>query len=421
LLAVLRRLPPPAPGSLIGAVQAALDASDAGALRELGDSAQPLVAAVATYALSSALADAGDEAGALSAARRMLKLLGEDGYPWLRAVAHARIGEFCLRLEPGEEAFRQLSAALALAERLGARASAIRARWAIVLADLQRGAVDEAERGLDRLTREDGADSAGWPMFGVWARAEIRLAHGDVGGGLQLWREAADHLRDDDGAWAREVQAAAVTAHARHGRLDQIGDLVARLPSMLATSLGAATVTDFPVCGSLMLALGLADLAPEAEVDSSADADADADAGPGRSAAMADAADPIDVGTVADSVAGAAPAGGRGRVGTADNADPAGAVGRGGGRGRIETVDDVDPAGPAGAVRLVALAERFGWQRGFQPALSADWVRAVAEQAGRPAYAAAVTAYAGLDHEGLRLAGLAALQVRERVIGGVRG
>jgi hypothetical protein len=332
-LATLRRMPPPAADTLARAAQIALGAPDARALRTLCDSEQPLLAGTAGYAFSFVSEIANDLDGALWAARRMLAGLGDGADPWIRAIAHARIGELCLQVEPGEEAFRHLNAALSIMEDLGAWSSVARARWAILLADLQRGAFDEAERGLEQIARS-GDETVGLPMFDVCARAEILLGRGEVDGGLRLWRQAADRLRKDPAGsrtWAWEVQAVAVVTHARHGRLAAVEDITGTLPEVLSATVPAVSVAEFAACGSLLLALALADLD----------------------------------------------------------------------RGAV----------PSG-VRMIALAERFGFQRGFQPATSITWVRDVAERADRPAYAEAVSAYAGLDPEGLRAAALAGLRDR---------
>jgi homogentisate 1,2-dioxygenase len=67
--------------------------------------------------------------------------------------------------------------------------------------------------------------------------------------------------------------------------------------------------------------------------------------------------------------------------------------------------------------RMVALAERFGIQQGFGPTSSAARARRAAQDADGPAYAEAVSSYAGLDPEGLRAAARAALRERARVSG----
>ncbi|UVS76896.1 BTAD domain-containing putative transcriptional regulator [Actinokineospora sp. UTMC 2448] len=69
-------------------------------------------------------------------------------------------------------------------------------------------------------------------------------------------------------------------------------------------------------------------------------------------------------------------------------------------------------SGDTGGVRLVALAEAFGYLRNFQPTMSVAAARAAAEDADGPAYADAVSEYAGLGREELRLAALAALSGR---------
>ena len=337
-LATLRRLPPPAADTLTGAAQMALCAPDARALHDLCDSEHPLVAGTAGYAFSFVAESVNDLEGALRAARRMLSCLGDDADPWLRAVAHGRIGELCLQVEPGEEAFRHLDATLSIMVELGAWSTAARAQWAIVLANLQRGAFDEAERGLEQIT-QGGGEAVGLAMFDVCVRAEILLSRGDIDGGLRLWRRAADRPDSSgdpsgDGLWALEVQAVAVVTHARYGRLDLVADITRALPGILSTRVAAVSVVEFPACGSLLLALALVDL---------------------------------------------------------------------------------DRGATASGVRMVALAARFGVQREFQPAMSIARVRDVAEQADRPAYADAVSAYAELDQDGLRAAVVAALCARDQL------
>jgi hypothetical protein len=55
---------------------------------------------------------------------------------------------------------------------------------------------------------------------------------------------------------------------------------------------------------------------------------------------------------------------------------------------------------------MIALAERFGFLRNFQPTMSGAAARSDAERADRPAYDDAVSTYAGLDRAGLRAAAL---------------
>jgi len=204
-----------------------------------------------------------------------------------------------------------------------------------VLANLQRGAFDEAERGLAEAARGSGYEPAGPVMFEICARAEILLGRGDAEGGLRLWRQAADGLRntggDLSGLWPFEVEAVAVVTHAGYGRLDLVDEIVDALPGILSTMVDSVSVVELPICGSLLVALAVADL---------------------------------DRGVVAS------------------------------------------------GVRMIALAQRFGLLREFQPTMSSARITDIARQADRAAYDDAVSSYVDLDHDGLRAAALAALRAR---------
>jgi predicted ATPase/DNA-binding SARP family transcriptional activator len=367
----LRHLPTASPDTFARAAHTVLDRlagspeAAVAALQALGDSDQPLVAGMANYVASYAWEEAGDLDGALAPARRSLAAFERRGGAWLRAAAHARIGQLCLEIdEPGagDEALRHLSAALSVLEAFGAWASANRVREAIVMANVQRGAYDEAEREL-KLTTPHGADEP-WemPMFETAVRAQIAIGRGDVDAGLLLWRSAAATLRDAQrpgpggepsrlDPWALQVQAVAVVTHAQHGRLGLVAEITGALPATLSAltadpgqppgTLGAAY--DLIVCASLLLALAMCDI---------------------------------------------------------DRGQRAG-----------------DPAAVRSGTRLIALAERFGLRNGLHPTMSAARARRAAQDADGPAYADAVSSYAGLEPEGLRAAARAALKERARVSG----
>jgi len=231
-----------------------------------------------------------------------------------------------------------------------------------VLANLQRGAYDEAERELKLTTPRAEDEPWDMSMFDTAVRAEIALGRGDVETGLHLWRTAAAALRNSRrpgpggdlsrlDPWTLQVQALAVMAHAQHGQLGLVTEITAALPAALSELTAdhdpppgtAAASYGLAVCGSLLLALAVADLdRGEREEDSRA----------ARSGA-----------------------------------------------------------------RLVALAQRFGLQQGFRPPKTAARARRAAQDADGPAYAEAVSSYAGLDPEGLRAAARAALRERALISG----
>ena len=69
-------------------------------------------------------------------------------------------------------------------------------------------------------------------------------------------------------------------------------------------------------------------------------------------------------------------------------------------------------SGRASGVRLIALADACGFLRNFQPTMRSERLRQAARDADGPAYADAVSEYAGLGRDELRLAGVAALSAR---------
>jgi len=367
----LRRLPSAPPDNFARAAQAVLNAlvgspeADIATLRALGESDQPLLAGMASSMASYAWEEAGDTGGALAAARRSLASFERHGSAWLRAGAHARIGELCLQVDEAgsaDEALHHLSAALSVLEAFGAWSSANRVRQALVMANVQRSAYDEAEREL-KLTTPHSADEP-WemPMFDTTVRAQIAIGRGDVDEGLRLWRTAAATLRDAGlpgpgrdpsrlDPWALQVQAMTVVAHAQHGRVGLVAEITGTLPAALSaltadpgqqpgTLSGAYGLA---VCGSLLLALAMADIDRGAR---------EADAGLASSGA-----------------------------------------------------------------RMIALAERFGLKNELQPTTSAVRASQVARDADGLAYADAVSSYASLDPDGLRAAARDALAARAHVSG----
>ncbi|MFJ8209033.1 ATP-binding protein [Streptomyces sp. NPDC096033] len=285
LLVLLRRLPPAPADTLVRALATVLRAApgifgtDHALLDAFRSGHEPLLSAVAE-GVAGYLWESEHEPGrAMAAARRTLAATEDHPVPWLRVTALCRLGELCLHAERGEEARRHLHEAMAVLDRLGHWPDVMGLRWGMVLANLQTGDVDEAERWLERAVRgrPEGTAAALTPEPG--ARAEIALVRGDTESGLALWRRAAARpepsgapvfgIEADLEPWVLEVRAAAVAAHARHGRLDLVEDLAALLPHRAVALLERGAPADLPVCGALLLALGTADLHRGPEGDAS--------------------------------------------------------------------------------------------------------------------------------------------------------
>jgi hypothetical protein len=289
----------------------------------------------------------------------------------------------CLRADKadsGHTAVHHLSAALSVAEAFGAWSTVNRVRALIVGANLQRGALDQAERELE-LTTQAGWDAGDLPMFDTVVRAEIAFGRGHADAGLRLWRAAAAALWDPQcqgpggelsslPSWALEVQAIAVTAHAQHGRLDLVTEIVDALPAALAA------LTADPGAR------------PAPGADRRCGASSRGTAVPARPAASYPG---LSVwGTLLLSLA------------VAD-------LGRGGPAG--------DQHAARSGARMIALAERFGFQHHGFPTMSAGRAIRDAQNADGQTYADAVSSYADLGPEALRAATRTALAARFQVSG----
>ncbi|MEU1259566.1 BTAD domain-containing putative transcriptional regulator [Streptomyces chartreusis] len=284
-LAGLRRLPSAPPDTLVRAAATVLCAlpeilssGDRKPLEALCSGDVPLLAGVANCVASYLWESEQDPERALVAARGMLDAFADRDVPLLRYWPQARIGELCLRMERGAEAIGPMRSAMAELEHFGEGQDPVGLSWGLMLAHLQTGDLEAAEHWLEHALRhqpEGMTPDAHAPDLG--ARGEIALARCDIETGLGLWRRAV--VRMERGAspvrggepllegWRLELQAVALTAHARHGRTDLVAPLAGALPERLTTLLtrpsiaARPTTADLPVQGALLLALGTADLA----------------------------------------------------------------------------------------------------------------------------------------------------------------
>jgi hypothetical protein len=276
-LVVLRRLPPAPPDTLIRAAAVVLLAApdpDTTRLLALCDSDEPLVAGVASGVASYLWEAAGDPDGALKAAQRTLEVFEHCPFPMARIMAPSRLAELHMLAGRGAEAMRHLRAALREQDALPNWPD-IGIRWGMALVSLQVGAFDEVERWLE-VAGNGPEDDFTSRVVDLSVRAELMLARGEVEAGLGLWRRAVElctsgeppaaHVEPGLEPWTLELRTVAVVAHAQHGRLDLVEDLVAELvgtlPGLLAGPGDQRTVLiGLPLCGALLLALAMTDLA----------------------------------------------------------------------------------------------------------------------------------------------------------------
>ena len=357
-LVALQHLPPAKPGTYGHAGTLVLGAmTDAPFdLATMSQSDDSLVVAMASTLISYQAEAEGDYDQAIAAAEHALAGTLQHDIAWLTALAQCRLGELLLGVERPGEVRDHLAAALPILDRLGARADATGIRWWLVLACVQLGDYDDAERWRAGIVAPGAmAEQAGARGYDLAVLAELDLAKGDIDSGLERWRAVVDALLDSSvtvlwgislerDPWRMEAKAVTVVAHAQHGRAELVSDIAVELTEEL-TQLLADPVENPPpylvesvMAGTLCLAVAMMEL---------------------------------------------------------DRAE------RTGDRGAAAT-----------GVRLVALAERFRFSRNFQPTMSPDRAHRTAEQAEPEAYAAAVSAYSDLDLDQLRAAALAVLAER---------
>jgi hypothetical protein len=321
------------------------------------DGGQPQVAATAGLILSYHAEHDGELTAAIEASEWLLGAWATNATPWLWIMSLARLGELTLRMERSEESLRYFAEGVRLLGEIGAPRDVVGVYWGMMLAHLQLGHLDEAEHWLGRAT----ADNAGNPeedievdvgtfMFVLSARAELALARGDVDTGLRLWRRAAVAR---DAVELPEVETS--------------GDSDDLRPWALETQGGALAAH---------ARFGRLDLVPDLLATL-----------PGKLEMLL--TNPLErppVYVVEQQLVGAL------------------LIGLG--------MADIAAGDPGSGVRLIALAEQFKFMRGFRPTMSALDVRGAVQNADGPAYADAMSEYAGLDRDELRAAALAALRAR---------
>jgi predicted ATPase/DNA-binding SARP family transcriptional activator len=359
LLVALRRLPPAPPNTLARAAAIVLAAVPGGleALRELCDSDEPLVAGAANGIASYFWESEGDPDSALKAAERMLEAFEGRGVPWVWALAHGRIAELCLQVEQGGEVQRHLRAVLPVLEKLGAWTDAVGVRWWMVLSSLQIGAVDEAEHWLEQTAPHRADEPVGTLTYGLGVRAEILLARGEVEAGLRLWRRVVDLLTNaEEPIFGIDIDPD-----------QEPWALEAKAVAVVAHAQHGRLELVEEIAGELSQRLSTMLTSPVGKPPYQVEFPI--------CGALLLALAMVDVD--------------RGARASDQRASRAGA-------------------------RMIALAERFRFLRGFQPTMSSTRARHAAQEADRSAYDDAVSSYADLGRDHLRAAALAALRAGAR-------
>ena len=137
----------------------------------------------------------GDPVGAIAEAEGGLALVRDSDGPWLGAMLHTVIATLNAQVGHPEDAVHHALAALPVLDRLEATDDAIQTRALLAVHAISVGRLDEAEGWIAEI---DGTERHRADFGGAFvlmtARAELSLARGRVAEGLGLYRVAVAEL-----------------------------------------------------------------------------------------------------------------------------------------------------------------------------------------------------------------------------------
>ncbi|MGD0241851.1 MAG: BTAD domain-containing putative transcriptional regulator [Streptosporangiaceae bacterium] len=227
-------------------------------------------AAAASQWLGHERENAGDPAGAIEDARRVLALVRDEDGPWSRAMPHALLAELTMHIGDHAAAVEHALTALPVMQRIGASDDELQLRTLLVFCALGEGRLADAADELGRMDQiAPSATAFGWFTFGQVGRAELALARGDIGAGLELYRESTVRMsevklpgvtRTGMEPWVLFGEAMALSAHARYAAGDDVARGEALYRGCLAGALRVMTRDnphlDYPASGLVLFALG---------------------------------------------------------------------------------------------------------------------------------------------------------------------
>jgi tetratricopeptide (TPR) repeat protein len=237
-------------------------------LAELRRSADRDVAFAATQTSVHVLENVGDMTGAIEAAEQTLTMLRGDEGPWLGAITHAVLAHLVIRLGDLRRTVGHARAALPVLSRLGATDDETQLRALLLISALADGDLGAAEAELAEITRINDNEAVLGGMAAVsLCAAELALARGETAAALAEYRLAVQRARDlrlpgvshaKPLPWTILAESVTLTAYAYHAPPEDVryGD------ELFSTVRGydllelEYPILDFPLCGSMLFALG---------------------------------------------------------------------------------------------------------------------------------------------------------------------
>jgi hypothetical protein len=227
-------------------------------------------AAAASQWLGHERENAGDPAGAIEAAQRVLALVRDEDGPWSRAMPHGLLAELTMQIGDHAAAVEHALTALPVMQRIGATDDELQLRTLLVFAAIGEGRLADAADDLGRIDQvAESATEFGAAAFQQVGRAELALASGDFGAGLAMYREHMLRMRETQlpgitrtgmEPWALLGEAMALGAHAYYAAGDDIAHGEALFRACRTSALQVLTREnphlDYPASGLVLFALG---------------------------------------------------------------------------------------------------------------------------------------------------------------------
>ena len=227
-------------------------------------------AAAASQWLGHERENAGDLVGAIEAAERVLALVRDEDGPWSRAMPHGLLAELRMHTGDSAAAVEHARTALPVMQRIGASDDELQLRNLLVFCAIGEGRLADAADELGRMDQiAESATAFGSAVFRQVGRAELALAAGDLGAGLEMYREGAARMREielpgitrtGEEPWALFGDAMALSAHARYAAGDDIarGEALFRVcrTGTLRVMTPENPHLDYPALGMVLFALG---------------------------------------------------------------------------------------------------------------------------------------------------------------------
>ena len=227
-------------------------------------------AAAASQMLGHERENAGDPLGAIEATERVLALVRDQDGPWSLAMPHGLLADLTMHVGDHAAAVEHARIALPVMQRIGASDDELQLRTLLVFCAIGDGRLADAADELGRMDQiVDSSMAFGAAAFRLVCRAELALASGDPGAGLELYRECTARMQEIQlpgvtrtgmEPWTLFGASMALTAHARFATGDDVthGETLFR-----ASRNGALQILstenphlDYPAAGLVLFALG---------------------------------------------------------------------------------------------------------------------------------------------------------------------